>query len=63
MQRASPPVRCVGGVRCACGRRVQHLGVDLPGGAPLKVVIWHALIERYIESSGFHAWAHLHPTF
>ena len=42
---------------------MQHLGVDFPADEPLSVVVWHALIERYIESSGFDAWAHLHPTF
>ena len=27
----------------------QHLGVDLPGSVPLRVVIWHHLIERSVR--------------
>ena len=42
---------------------MQHLGVDLPADQPLKVIVWHALIERYIEAAGFQSWTHLHPTF
>jgi uncharacterized protein YbjT (DUF2867 family) len=40
-----------------------HSGVDLPATEPLKVVVWHAMIEAYIESSRFQGWTHLHPTF
>ena len=42
---------------------LQYLGVDLPRTERLKVVIWHALLESYIESRGFAGWTHLHPTF
>jgi hypothetical protein len=41
----------------------QHLGVDVPGDQPLKIGVWHLLVEAYIESRGFPGWTHLHPTF
>ena len=42
---------------------VQHLGVDSPEDEPLRVAVWHRMIERYIETTGFDSWTHLHPTF
>ena len=42
---------------------LQHLGVDGPEDKPLRVAIWHRMIEGYIEVAGFDTWTHLHPTF
>ena len=35
----------------------------MPSHQPIKVGVWHALVEAYIESCGFPGWTHLHPTF